>query len=335
MLVLNNKGFTLTEVMISIVIGLVLVSSVAATYVTQNRSNDVQQSVSEVNNQSKVAHDIIANDIKSAGFGIPEDMNVVPINGYTNKLTPVDSTTLPDALTIVGGFRRIGTVWPTGVVPGSPCPASLAMGSASMDIIFLGLDSTAIPDTINKNFLTIDGIQFLTVQTITGKSITFDPPLPRAIPLVDIDGNGTCDTGRSIYLVENVTYCVDSESILHRIRRKDTTLSCYASSNSDDQIIAQNIEDLQFAYAVDLNSDGLPDDTDGDGEVNYFDGNAVANFDTIKAVRINILARGDREDAAFHLKGTLPAAIENHTHTQTPDDFRRRWWRSVKKVRND
>ncbi len=329
----HSKGYTLVEVMIAIVIGLVLISSVTATYVVQTRSYVTQESVAEVNNQSKVAHDLIAHDIKMAGFGTPDDMNLDPINTLTTMIVPLDSTSSSDAITIVGGFRMIGTIWPVGTASGGPCPDYLEIGDTSLDIVLSG---ATIPNITDMSYLTFDGIQYVRATSVTsgGTNITFDPPLPRNFPLVDSDGDGTCDTGRPVYLVEDVTYCIDSNLTLRRIRRNADAALCKASNGSDDEVIAENIEDLQFRYALDTDGDGILDDPDGDGEIDFEDGSSVADPSTIKAVRINVLARSDKPDQNYKLQGMPPAMVENRAHSSTYDDFRRRWWQTTVKIRN-
>jgi len=333
MLCHNNKGFTLTEVLIAMVIGLILISGVTATYIAQNRSYVAQESVSEVNTQSKIAQDLIANDIKGAGFGTPDDMDQDPISGLTDILIPVDSSTAPDAITIVGGFRMIGTIWPSGVGAGGTCPDYLEIEDNTLDIVLSG---TIVPNTSDSSYLTLDGIQYVKATSVAsgGGSITFDPPLPRFFPLVDTNGDNLCDEGRPIYLVEDVTYCVAADATLHRIWRGANAAACTASASSDDEVIADNIEDLQLAYAVDTDRNGQLDDTNGDGEPDYVAGSAVADFSTIRAVRINVLARTDRPDPNYFQQGNPPNQIENRAHAATNDNFRRRWWRTTVKVRN-
>jgi prepilin-type N-terminal cleavage/methylation domain-containing protein len=338
----SERGYTLTELIIAIAIGTILIAGASATYVTQNRSYVAQESVSEINTQSKIAHDLIVNDIRSAGFGIPTDMNQDPINGFTNIVTPVDNTNTPDAITLVGGYRMIGTLWPAGVGPGAPCPATIPLGSTQVRIIYTGTDA---PNTTNNRFLSIDGVDFVQVQACTlggngscdNNTITIDRPLSQEFPLLDTDGDGLCDTGRPVYLVEDATFCVDNNSILRRIRRNANPNNCTGTATSENEAIAENIEDLQFAYAIDANADGRIDDQNGNGTVDagdFLNGAAVADPSTIRAVRVNILARADRPDPNYLGLGNPPAAIENRNHNPTNDNFRRRWWQSITAMRN-
>ena len=336
------KGYTLIEIMIAIAISLVLIAGASATYIAQNRSYVAQESISEVNTQSKIAQNIIANALKSGGFGTPAEMDLDPVNGYTAVVTQVDNFDAPDAITIVGGFRMIGTLWPNGGGPGMACPASVPLGASQVSINYSGTERF---NTSDKRFISIDGVDFAQISNCTPdgngdcnpNAITIDRSLSQSFPLVDDDGNGTCDTGRPIYLIEDVTFCVDAASSLRRIRRNANVAGCTGAGTSDDDEIAQNIEDLQFAYAMDADGDGQTDDIDSNGIIDsadFMNGNMVTDPSTIRAVRINVLARADRADPNFKSQGNPPAGIENRAHNPTNDDFRRRWWRTIVTMRN-
>jgi len=331
-------GYTIGEMMVAILIGTLLISAATATYIAQNRSYATQESVSEINTQSMIAHDMLSNDIKTAGFGVSDDMNTDPVSGYTTVITPIDSSTGPDAVTIVGSFRRIGTLWPVGVSPGDiTCPAEIPMGTTEVKII---LSSTVGANTVDRRYLSIDGVDFVTVLSCTmsgdncgSGTITLDRPLTASYPLMDTDGNSSCDQGRPVYLVEDVTYCVDADSTLRRIRRignNENVEACTGATTSDNEAIAENIEDLQFAYARDtINNDGMVDTAYENAPLN----NATFNS-RIQAVRINILARADKPDTDYAGQGNPPASVENRNHNVTNDDFRRRWLQKTVTVRN-
>ncbi|MBC8412918.1 PilW family protein [bacterium] len=342
MLYHDCKGYTLTEIIIALMIGLILMSAATATYIAQNRSFVTQESVSEINTQAKIAHDLIANEIKAAGFAAPSDLNVDPVNGLAVISTPVDSTNGPDALTIVGGFRMIGTLWPAGLGPGIACPANIDMGSTQARVILSGTDAA---NTTDKRFINIDGVNYVEIQNCSAdadgncdsSTLTIDRGLSQAFPLQDTTGDGLCDTGRPVYLVEDTTYCVDNNLILRRLRRNVNAATCTAVAASDNDAIAENIEDLQFAYAVDANNDDQIDDQNGDNVItgaDFINGAAVVNNASIRAVRINILARSDRPDPNFAGLGLPPAAIENRNHNQVADSLRRRWWQTMAHMRN-
>lgn len=309
----NNKGFTLIELLIALAASLLLVIAAYATYIAQNRSYNAQEDVSEINTQSKVATDMIANDIRTAGFGVPQDMAVDTINGRTTKIVALDSTNSTDAITIVGGFRQIGTL-----------ASNATLGSNTITIS----DVSGI-NTSDRRYISIDGVTFAEITAISGNKLTLDRGLDQDF-----------SAGRPVYLIEDVTYCVDANQNLKRIRRNANMANCSGNTGSDTDTIAQNIEDLQFAFAEDLNGDGFldaSDDQDGDGDFDgddFIDGSSVSDFSRVLAVRINVLARAEKPDKAFQGLGNPPSAIENRAHAPTNDAYRRRWWQSVVTLRN-
>jgi type IV pilus assembly protein PilW len=322
----KDRGYSLVELMIAIVIGAILIAASSATYIAQNRSYTVQESVSEINSQAKIALDLIANDIRSAGFGIPADLNADPINGFTTIITPVDSANSSDTITVLSNSMT-GDLWPSGVGPESiACPALVQMGTIQVNINSNGSD---LPNTTNRSFLSIDGVNFVMVQScalVNGNCtnpITIDRLVLQDFPLLDTNASGNCDTGRPVYLVQNTTFCVDGNMTL---RRGDAGVAACLAGGGEE--IAEFIEDLQFSYGLDANDDGM---LDGGA---FIDGNLVIDPSDIAAVRINILARADRPDVNYGGQGNPPASIENRNHAQTNDNFRRRWWQTTVTLRN-
>jgi len=311
----STAGYTLIELLVALAASMLLVIAAYATYIAQNRSYVAQEGVSEVNTQSRIAMDIIANDIRATGFGLPEDLAIDSINGRTSRIVVNDRTDSTDAITVVAGFRQVGVL-----------AAAVTMGSNSINLVNT---SGIVLNTTDRKYLSIDGITFVEITAITGNTLTLDRSLDQAFP-----------AGRPVYLVEDVTYCVDGSLNLRRIRRAANMVNCTGANTSDTDTIAEDIEDFQLAFAEDLNGDGLltaDDDQDGD---NDFDSNDFINWGNVSdpsniiAVRVNILARTDREDPDFRGLGNPPAQIENRVHAATNDGFRRRWWQEVITIRN-
>ncbi len=321
----NSRGFSLVELMVAIVVSTILITAVSATYIAQNRSYVAQESVTEINTQAKIAIDVIANDIKTAGFGAPADMNQDPVNGLTTVVSFIDNNDAPDAITVVGGFRMLGTLWPGGSGPSSNISCknqnvSVPLGSTVVSIDYV--DPEDVFNTDDKSSINIDGINYARVINVSGDTITLDRPLSQDFPLLDTDGDDICDTGRPVYVIEDTTFCVDAQETLRRIRRNADITTCTAAENSDDDVLAENIEDLQFAYV----------EAAGGG---YINGSEVNNPGDIIAVRINVLARAAREDVNYGGMGNPPQSIENRNYDQAPNDsFRRRWWQAVATIRN-
>jgi hypothetical protein len=139
------------------------------------------------------------------------------------------------------------------------------------------------------------------------------------------------------------------------------------------QQLIDNVEDLQLVYAFDRDADGdietdgggliwavdTDGDTDGDGsadldtqvigdgttaplgfEVNYTNDPGDTTDRTgdpfncpIRAVRISLVVRTDREDPSFPVMGQRPQ-LDDRAAASVNDQFRRRVLRSVAKFRN-
>ena len=329
----NDKGYTLIELLVSVVIAMILMVSVSATYVAQNRSFTAQESVAELNSQSKTSHNLIAATIREAGFVLDFTHPDSPaaINGFSNIITPLDGGGAgSDAITIITA-NNIGQLWPTGIGPGIiTCGPYIGVQDTSfVDIIVLpGADAPNAAERSNL-ILDIDYAQVVAASAF-GFGVTLSKSISHRYPLLDTFNDTFCDTGRPVYLLEDITFCLDGSSNLRKIRFGAVPGACASGlPGSVNEIIAENIDDLQFAYATgDLNGNGILDDGD------FIDGNLIADFSGIMAVRINILARSDRTSDNYTGMGNPPAVIENRANAQPGDAFKRRWLRSIIVKRN-
>jgi len=284
----GEKGFTLTELMIAIVIGMIIIGATYATYISQQRSFTAQDQVAEMNTTSKIALDMIANDIREAGFGVPK-AGTFNVNTFQIAITATDSTTVPDSITLLGGFRDIATLQNAAVV-----------GSNQIMVNYLPDTSTRFNLTDRRN-ISISGVTF---AVITNCTLTADGTCSGAQAItLDRNINMASPAGIRVYLVEDTTYQVVGNQ-LQRVRRMN-------GGSPDTDVIAENIEDLQFALVDIAPVDGVTD-----------------------RIRINILARTARPDLNFQAQGNPPATIENRNHATTNDSLRRRWWQMEVDLRN-
>jgi type IV pilus assembly protein PilW len=309
-------GFTLIELLIALVISMVIIGAIYGSYISQQRSYIAQDQVAEMNSTSKIALDMIVNDIRETGFGLPE-AGTYNINGFTNLITATDSTTAPDQITLLGGFRRAGTLCSTStgdVISPSDTQLILRRPSDSSQWIINNGDGENI---------SFGGISYAVITGGPGtgvrETITILNPIGKGFPrYIDSDSNGLCDDreGVPVYLVEDITYQV-VDTRLQRVRRLN-------GGSPETDVIAENIEDFQIAYGV---------DTDSDGVIDLFR-NAPLASDSLLRIRLNLLARTSRPDPNFQGQGNPPAAIENRNHSSTDDSLRRRLWQMEVAMRN-
>ena len=91
----NNKGLTLVELMIVLVLSLLLMSAVYLTYQVQHRESNVQHQVSAIQQDLRAVMDIMERDIRNAGCdpGEPQ-MGLVGIASSTGAFPAANETRL-------------------------------------------------------------------------------------------------------------------------------------------------------------------------------------------------------------------------------------------------
>ncbi len=302
MILRNNKGVTLIELMIVMVIAAILVAGIYTLFTTQQRSYFVQDQVSGVQQDARVALDIMARDIRMAGFltgagsgtgfyGVSSiygcNYAVVPANGGASG---------SDVITVVLAAEQVSTATVNGV---SGQTVSLDGGVGGADGLNPG------------DYVAFEGEkQVYLIQSI-------DTPNTNDIQVNGNPPNHLGDNGAQAYRVQAITYNISG-----------------ASLQRDGQPLAGDgattvVEDLQFAYQVAGNTTtwyNTPTEA------------SASNAD-IRMVRINITVRTAVEDAT--VADAEPAArfdqpaLEDHTTgLNTDDGFRRRVYTTVVKLRN-
>jgi prepilin-type N-terminal cleavage/methylation domain-containing protein len=316
-----QSGFTLIELLIAATIMVLAMAAVYTSFIVQQRSFVAQDEVSEANLTSKIAFNMLVNDIRVAGFGYPSEESP-SINGYTSIITLSAGINNSDNITLVGGFEAIANValkaaqllaGQTAVTIGQRDGA----GNPYLDICYIG--STTF-NTTDKRYLSIDGLTYAEVVGIDAANSSADcdfdgidetSDVARLLLDRDIDKAFPVNSTRPtpVYLIENVTYGINldnnSPGELQRqgvIGMPQTTIT-----------ISENIDDFQ---AVEI-------DQDGDG--------------TTDRVRINILARTADEDPNLD-PNTKPYAsgiiLEDGNTIGVGDKFRRRIWSMEVALRN-
>jgi type IV pilus assembly protein PilW len=306
MIVKQDHGVTLIELLIVMVIAAILVAGIYSLFITQQRSYAVQDQVTGVQQDARVALDIMARDIRMAGFLIgSKGFNV---NTYTFAITPANSSTSPDSITVAGATDQFMSggipVTVTGVA-GNAVTLSANIGS----FFDTGTNSyVAFEDDITKTLYQISDIDNNTL-TVT--------PAPPAY-LVTITDKTGATVGAGVFRVKAITYSVSNGSLL----RNDNTSAGPQPLAGDG--INTTVEDLQFAYQVQGNT------------TNWYNtpAEAGATNDAIKMVRISITIRTGVPDPASTAQFYQPPLEDHTTGLNGPDGFRRRVYTTVVKVRN-
>ena len=308
----KDKGVTLIELLIVLVIAAFLVAGVYSLFITQHRSYSVQDQVVGVQQDARAALNIMARDIRMAGFvvgagsgfGFTDGATTTTIPStdpagvfYNHAVEPGNSTTGPDTITVVLGAEELGTV--SGVLGNS---VTLASPAATSTPVLFAFDLQ--PGRLYQG--TVSG------ATITVSSTGFP------------SGDSKIEGGKA-YGVQAITYSVGADGVL----RRNTNTSVSSNQPLAGDGINTFVEDLQFAYQV-----------QGD-TANWYNTPAAAgatNAD-IRMIRINITVRpaiqdATVQDAASAAQFRQPALEDHITNLGGPDGFRRRVYTTEVNVRN-
>ncbi|MBH0202034.1 MAG: hypothetical protein HP496_06995 [Nitrospira sp.] len=333
----NQDGMTLVELMFAATIAVGIVAAGLAVVTSFERSNATTGQTGETQQNVRNAMEMIARDIRQAGFG-----KIAAVGNCPTAIVPQDNAaagpdTGPDRISLVVPIgNSVGTVTrPPWILQGPIGPGFvtliLASAQAVTDMTTEWGGGTLVGATVS-----IAGSATATVTAAGGSTITITPiPAPVAfgantpvyllqcityqiIPPPDV--NGLCD-GRFPCLVRGVG---------------TGGLDCN-TPNSRCLSIADEIEDLQFAYACDgcnlgLNGgvpDSIIDDQAGSGpgfdQLDFVSNNSwnlgQMTPDKISLVQVNIVGRERSADqgvgegiAAGRVVQAQPLQVSDHNH---------------------
>ena len=371
--VLCERGFTLIELMISIVISSVIVAAGYTVMTTTHKATISNERAAGTQQNIRVAMELIARDIKQAGFGMPMAPNT-PVGGTagncapggtTAAIRPVDNNSaIPLTAVNDTGADTISLVVPrtnptNGAIPGWVlASAAPAAGAGSFTTITLA--NTAVTEMVNDGmqngsgaYVSLGGVVTVPVTSSSGATITLGNPTfaPINFPV-----------GTQVYLLQGVTYqvatgaanCGSAGPCLTRTVDSGTAPTVTTS-------LVDGVEDLQFSFACDgcnttINA-GVPnrviDDFNSNNtfDVADFQTNRVwafGTFDpaTIRLVQINIVARQtaiDQGTGEGIQAGALSAPVQVSDHLPSNDagyaavtyqSFRRRFLTRTVDTRN-
>jgi prepilin-type N-terminal cleavage/methylation domain-containing protein len=263
----NNKGITLVELLISLLIVGILIMAGFNAYLTQHKSWIIEEYISDMQQNARSAMRELASRIRMAGYGVPDGIN--PIWG---------SNTDPDTITLLfrNEFGCESTIeWEM------PLPSSELRCDGHDVSCFKESTWAYIYDPFAK-----EGEFFYISEVQTGSS---------HIQHNTMDLSKCYPAGSIVLMMDFYKYYIDNITYPNHPR-----LMVVKAGNTSPEVYAEDIEDLQFAYAL---ANGAYVDTPPIGKV-------------VREVRIALTARTEKKDLQFQ------------------NEYRRRTFSSNVKVRN-
>ncbi len=349
-LTVDDRGFSLIELLVAMSVATVVAMAGFSLFSSSNKSYLTQESVGEAQQNARVAMDTIARDIRAAGLGLPHTLFTLTIAGSTldSPVTVQNNAAGPDVITLLGGgeyeiwIDSDGDCSDTDSNPSNNCdlpdPDDPMTGhpAGSMTIRVVGKTENVIDKLFSggsfdsdRRYINIGGTFFVELSSATrsGRRATLTIKSPsKGLNRLYMDGT-------PVFVIRAVRYSIRTDlagcsSVYPCLVRQDLAVG-------SDQVLAQGIEDIQFAYGIDLSpQDGQLDDTNGDGQFTDADFiDSPADELSIRAVRVNILAKTRNPDPDAVPRFSIPA-VEDRPAGTGLDAYRRRLLTKVVRLRN-
>ena len=267
-------GFTLIEVMVAMIILGIVVIAAYATFQFQHASFTVQNRVAEAQQNLRSTLEIMSRDIRMAGYGIPQAVNLPPGllptgDNTIRNIRPLNRTTGADEIYILYMYDMDSSLPPTTAPAGMGVYAN-SLTVASVSGFWKG-DIVLISDGLNADMFEVTQVPVSpTLDFAVGGSTNLYNSLAAHTPFPGYAAPTTVSKARF------VRYFIDTTDPDHPTLMLDTM-------TGSAQPLADDIEDMQIQYGL---------DTDGDFVVDsVVNSPTAAQIPQVKQVRLFLSAR--------------------------------------------
>lgn len=291
----KQLGFGMVELMLAIALGLIVTGAVIALFLTNTKTDRMQDSMARLQENARFALVTMQTDIRMAGYrgclgqkGASSSAATTAVNNVINSIQYKDDLAL--AVQGFNGTSNWSPTLPPSISSASPPPTEgsdvltlrMATGTGSQLSAAMTSSTSDIPLVANTDGITVGSTALIadceastvfSVTSITATSISHA-----------VGANTTADLGRPfgtdavVMPVSTITYYVAPSS--------DVTggLSLWRQrNNAASEEIADNIEQLKILYGEDTNSDLIPD--------RYVTAANVVDMNHVIAIKLMLLTR--------------------------------------------
>jgi prepilin-type N-terminal cleavage/methylation domain-containing protein len=268
----NQRGLSITELMISIAIAGIVMGGLYNLFISQQKVLGIQDQGAEMHQAARAAMDFMVREFRMLGYGVPN----ASWDGCAAPCPPTKITPTPTATSIT--FRGNQDATRTTLTNDHACVTYVGGSNiqCASGLTPLAVDSTSefkLGDTIyveGQTFTTSPYSTHWHTATVTAKTATSPPTLTISTGL-----NFEYVRGSTVHVVKTVTYAFDtSEKQISR----------------DGQPLAENINALTLSYVFEDTGTGLPNDGDSD---------TTNNTSNIRTISISVTARTPKPDPAY------------------------------------
>lgn len=322
-----EAGFTLIEIMVALAILAIAMTAVFATFSSQQLSYTNQNRVAEMQQNLRLAADMLVRDIRLAGYGLPvttgtsADNVALPAAGNPHGIStmraifPVDNTTGPDQFYVLYLYDMDTNQPPAELTSNMSATTSVTVDNTA-GFAAGGGELVLVTDRVTADL-------FQTTSGGTATTLNFGS----AVAYNDIALH-TYDNVTRLYQVGStpgspptvaakarfVRYFIDNVADPNH----PTLMVDRLIAGQAPQPVADDIEDMQLSFGLDTNADGVVD-----AQRSTAGGTAIsaADIPRIRQVTLHLVARSRRPEKSWI--GSRPGAA-NHAAAATTDGYRRR-----------
>jgi type IV pilus assembly protein PilW len=322
---LHQSGFSLVELMVALVIGSILIIGAVYVYTRSRASYSVNENISRLQETARYAVSTMEPDVRLANFwGLINDASI--ITGRVGNVPLAMSAgadgcgaNLPiDLARAIDGSNNT-----YGLACAAGGPTATAQPGADTVIVRHADEASVAPLT--------NGIQVYSTRQGSASALFQDGNAPGALTVDPRYG----PQAEVHDLVVNAYYVAASSSsgnTVPSLRRHRLERQAIGPGFTDEEVIP-GVEDLQIQFGIDLgaddNGDGVPDDRDGNGRPDRYNGIAVRYVNPgdpalaggqIVAVRLWLRIRAEQPEVGYFDNKTYEYADVRFTAN---DSFRR------------
>jgi type IV pilus assembly protein PilW len=271
----DQRGFTLTEIMVATMMTTAIVAAGFGALVVSQKTTRITGQVGNTQATARNALDMITADLKLAGFGMRGLTTAVGgchINGTPSALVPGDSNPLggdtgPDTISMVvpmtNSIAAVGPLWQVfvPVAPGTIGGIDVSIANIPMPANATAAMGNAIPGgaaALLGMSVSIGGVAGSRIQSVNPGGLTLNPaiPAPTAFGSVTQVYLLQCITYQVIPPPDNLNLCQGNAPCLVRGAVPANLVGAGGPPNCNQVNsgcipIMDGVEDLQLAYACD------------------------------------------------------------------------------------
>lgn len=279
----RQRGLSLVELMIASLLGLLLMGGIIQLFLSSNATYRVQEGLSRVQETGRYAIDRLAYDIRLAGYVGCGNLDRIPLNVIAVNPPPFDMS-----VALVGFENGVGWANPTTVArePGTDVIEIRRASDLSMSLTGnMTADNANIQ--IVENTLDAQQNQALFITDCVSADLFRASSVSNAASGAQVTiahANNVNTTNRLSKAYSGDAKVMALRQLTYFVGRANAGAApgLYIYDGTNTLELVSGVEGMEFQYGV---------DPDRNFAINgYVDANAVANWNTVRSVRIALLA---------------------------------------------